>query len=398
MRNAWKIASWEVLRNLTNKQFIFGLIITPLIMALFIVVPVFLERMNQPSEITYYVVDELGAADTLKELLPTHVVLVEAEPGSDLRELVLSKKGAGYFLLQESFVTTGQLELFYNDSNSQAVSSLRQALTALLQQLRLAGSGVSPEELALLTASAQVQQVPLKEEAQPQTMHLVVSSVFTGLVYFLVFTSGTMLMQSAVQEKRDRMAEVVLSSISPRELMQGKIVGHFLLGLIQLGFWLALGLPFAVRFLEFPILEALRAVNLPVILAFGLGGYLLFSALFVGLGATMEDLQSAGNAQSIVIMLPMLAFLFLGPVISNPNGSIAVFASLFPLTSSAIMMLRSGFTAVPLWQQLLSAALLLITAFITMRASAKIFRVGMLMYGKNATPKEVWKWLRYRES
>ncbi|HHW72429.1 MAG TPA: ABC transporter permease [Firmicutes bacterium] len=398
MRNAWKIASWEVLRNLTNKQFIFGLVITPLIMALFIVVPVFLERMNQPSEITYYVVDELGAADTLKELLPTHVVLVEAEPGSDLRELVLSKKGAGYFLLQESFVTTGQLELFYNDSNSQAVSSLRQALTALLQQLRLAGSGVSPEELALLTASAQVQQVPLKEEAQPQTMHLVVSSVFTGLVYFLVFTSGTMLMQSAVQEKRDRMAEVVLSSISPRELMQGKIVGHFLLGLIQLGFWLALGLPFAVRFLEFPILEALRAVNLPVILAFGLGGYLLFSALFVGLGATMEDLQSAGNAQSIVIMLPMLAFLFLGPVISNPNGSIAVFASLFPLTSSAIMMLRSGFTAVPLWQQLLSAALLLITAFITMRASAKIFRVGMLMYGKNATPKEVWKWLRYRES
>jgi ABC-2 type transport system permease protein len=398
MRNAWKIASWEVLRNLTNKQFIFGLIITPLIMALFIVVPVFLERMNQPSEITYYVVDELGAADTLKELLPTHVVLVEAEPGSDLRELVLSKKGAGYFLLQESFVTTGQLELFCNDSNSQAVSSLRQALTALLQQLRLAGSGVSPEELALLTASAQVQQVPLKEEAQPQTMHLVVSSVFTGLVYFLVFTSGTMLMQSAVQEKRDRMAEVVLSSISPRELMQGKIVGHFLLGLIQLGFWLALGLPFAVRFLEFPILEALRAVNLPVILAFGLGGYLLFSALFVGLGATMEDLQSAGNAQSIVIMLPMLAFLFLGPVISNPNGSIAVFASLFPLTSSAIMMLRSGFTAVPLWQQLLSAALLLITAFITMRASAKIFRVGMLMYGKNATPKEVWKWLRYRES
>lgn len=398
MRNAWKIASWEVLRNLTNKQFIFGLVITPLIMALFIVVPVFLERMNQPSEITYYVVDELGAADTLKELLPTHVVLVEAEPGSDLRELVLSKKGAGYFLLQESFVTTGQLELFCNDSNSQAVSSLRQALTALLQQLRLAGSRVSPEELALLTASAQVQQVPLKEEAQPQTMHLVVSSVFTGLVYFLVFTSGTMLMQSAVQEKRDRMAEVVLSSISPRELMQGKIVGHFLLGLIQLGFWLALGLPFAVRFLEFPILEALRAVNLPVILAFGLGGYLLFSALFVGLGATMEDLQSAGNAQSIVIMLPMLAFLFLGPVISNPNGSIAVFASLFPLTSSAIMMLRSGFTAVPLWQQLLSAALLLITAFITMRASAKIFRVGMLMYGKNATPKEVWKWLRYRES
>jgi len=194
------------------------------------------------------------------------------------------------------------------------------------------------------------------------------------------------------------MAEVVLSSIRPGELMQGKILGQFLLGLIQLGFWLALGLPIVVYFLEFPIIEALRAVNLPVILCFGLGGYLLFSALFVGLGATMEDLQSAGNAQGLVIMLPMLAFLFIGPVFTNPDGSIAVFASLFPFTSSAVMMLRSGLTAVPLWQMLVSGALLLITAYITMRAAAKIFRVGMLMYGKNATPKEVLRWLRYKES
>jgi len=98
------------------------------------------------------------------------------------------------------------------------------------------------------------------------------------------------------------MAEVVLSSIRPATLMQGKIVGHFLLGLIQLGFWLALGLPIAVYFLDIPVLEALKAVNLPVILVFGLGGYLLFSALFVSLGATMEDMQSASNSQGLVVM------------------------------------------------------------------------------------------------
>ena len=194
------------------------------------------------------------------------------------------------------------------------------------------------------------------------------------------------------------MAEVVLSSIPPSTLMQGKIIGHFLLGLIQLGFWLALGLPIALYFLDFSLVEALQAANLPVILFFGLGGYLLFSALFVGLGATMEDLQSAGNSQGMVIMLPMLAFLFIGPVVSNPDGSIAVFASIFPFTSSAIMMMRSGLTAVPLWQMLTSAALLLVTALATMRLAAKIFRVGMLMYGKNATPKEIMRWLRYKEN
>jgi ABC-2 type transport system permease protein len=357
-----------------------------------------LERWNQPSAITYCIVDELGAAETLRELLPANIVLVEEEAGADLPKLVRESKASGYFILDENFAESGQLDLFYNDTNSQGSSALRQALTALLQNLRLTLSGVSPEQFAFLTAPVQMNQIPLKEELEPQTMHLVVSSVFTILVFFLIFTSGTMLMQSATQEKRDRMAEVVLSSIRPGELMQGKILGQFLLGLIQLGFWLALGLPIVVYFLEFPILEALRAVNLPVILCFGLGGYLLFSALFVGLGATMEDLQSAGNAQGLVIMLPMLAFLFIGPVFTNPDGSIAVFASLFPFTSSAVMMLRSGLTAVPLWQMLVSGALLLITAYITMRAAAKIFRVGMLMYGKNATPKEVLRWLRYKES
>lgn len=229
-------------------------------------------------------------------------------------------------------------------------------------------------------------------------MHMIVSVVFTILIFFLIFTSGTMLMQSALQEKRDRMAEVVLSSIRPATLMQGKIVGHFLLGLIQLGFWLALGLPIAVYFLDFPVLEALKAVNLPVILVFGLGGYLLFSALFVSLGATMEDMQSASNSQGLVVMLPMLGFLFMGPVTTNPDGAIAVFASLFPFTSPSIMMLRSGLTTVPLWQNLTAMALLLGTAFLTTLMATKIFRLGMLMYGKNATPREIIRWLRYKEN
>ncbi len=398
MRNTWKIARWEILRNLTNKQFLIGLLITPLIMGLFIVVPALLERLNQPAATTYYLVDDLGVKDTLQALLPENIILEQAESGADLERLVQDTKASGYFVLTSDFITSGQVDLVYSDRNSQSMNAVSRGLTALLQQLRLNLSGVSPQELAFVTAPAQVRQVPLKEELEPQVMHLAVAGVFTMLIFFLIFTSGTMLMQSALQEKRDRMAEVVLSSVTPNALMQGKILGHFLLGLIQLGFWLALGLPIAIAFLDFPILEALKAVNLPVILLFGLGGYLLFSALFVGLGATMEDLQSAGNAQGLVIMLPMLAFLFLGPVMTNPDGSIAVFASIFPFTSSVIMMLRSGLGAVPLWQMLLSAGLLLITAFITMRISAKIFRVGMLMYGKNATPKEIMRWLRYKEN
>ena len=97
MRNTWKIARWEILRNLTNKQFIIGLLITPLIMALFIVVPALLERWNQPSAITYCIVDELGAAETLRELLPANIVLVEEEAGADLPKLVRERQGQRVF-------------------------------------------------------------------------------------------------------------------------------------------------------------------------------------------------------------------------------------------------------------------------------------------------------------
>lgn len=400
MKHMWKIAKWEIMRNLTNKQFIIGLLLTPLIMALFAVVPVFLERWNRPSTSTYYVIDELGAAGQLQTLLPENIVLAEpTETGlAAVEKEVRETKASGYFVLNREFISTGQLELRYNDRNMDSLSTIRQGLTALLQHMRIAESNIDVGELAYVTAPAQVRQVAMEEDLEPEVMHMIVSVVFTILIFFLIFTSGTMLMQSALQEKRDRMAELVLSSIRPATLMQGKIVGHFLLGLIQLGFWLALGLPIAVYFLDFPVLEALKAVNLPVILVFGLGGYLLFSALFVSLGATMEDMQSASNSQGLVVMLPMLGFLFMGPVTTNPDGAIAVFASLFPFTSPSIMMLRSGLTTVPLWQNLTAMALLLGTAFLTTLMATKIFRLGMLMYGKNATPREIIRWLRYKEN
>ncbi len=397
MKGLWKIAKWEITRNLTNKQFIIGLLLTPVLIGLFSGVPILLDRLNQPSLSIYYVVDHLGERANLQTMLPENVVLKEHVEVTSVAEMVRETNASGYFTLDQAFLTTGQIDVVYNDRSMETLNTVGRSLTALLQQVRLANSVVSPQELAFVTAPALVREVALDEELEPQRMHMIVASIFTILVFFLIFTSGTMLMQSALQEKRDRMAEVVLSSVRATQLMQGKILGHFLLGMMQLVFWVAIGLPIARYFWEFPVMEALAAVNLPVILFFGLGGYLLFSALFVGLGATMEDMQSASNSQGLVMMLPALSFLFMGPVFTNPDGVIAVFASLFPFTSPAIMMLRGGLTVVPLWQTLSSAALLLLTAWVIMLFASKIFRIGMLMYGKNASFKEIAKWLRYKE-
>lgn len=398
MRDLWKIARWEVFRNVTNKQFLIGLLLTPILMAIFSGVPLVLERINKPALTTYYVVDQVGELPHLQTMLPENIVLQEYQDLNSVENSVREAKASGYFVLSPEFFSSGQIALMYNDRNNESLGIIRRSLTTLLQQVRLSESEVSTEQLSFVTASAEVVSVAMEEELEPRTMHLAVAMVFTILIFFLIFTSGAMLMQSALQEKRDRMAEVVLSSIRPDKLMQGKIIGHFLLGLIQLTFWLALGVPLAVYFIKFPILEALQAANYPVILFFGLGGYLLFASMFVSLGATMEDMQSAGNSQGLVMMLPMLSFLFLGPVISNPDGTIAIVASIFPFTSPSLMMLRSGLTTVPLWQILLSGLLLILTSWLMIFIASKIFRIGMLMYGKNATPKEIMKWLRYKDN
>ncbi len=397
LRSIWKIASWEVMRNVTNKQFILSLLLTPLLMAIFGGAPYVLERWNQPASVTYYLIDEIDGAAALQALLPANISLEPRTEATSIDEKVRIDKVSGYFRLTPEFLATGEIDLIFNDRNSECLSAVRAGLTALLQQRRLAMSEINPDQLVFLTSPARVTQVPMDKELDLPGAQIAASAVFTLLVFILIISSGSMLMLSALQEKRDRMAEVVLSSIRPGALMQGKIIGHFILGIIQMIVWVALGLPIAIYFLEFPVLEALAGVNFPVLLFFSLGGYLLFSSMFVALGATMEDAQSAGNSQGLVVMLPMLSMLFLVPVISNPDGTVAIFASFFPFTSPAIMMLRSGLTSLPLWQTLTSGAILLATAYLMIQMAAKIFRVGMLMYGKTATPKEILRWLRYKE-
>lgn len=398
MRDTWKIAKWEVMRNLTNKQFIIGLLLTPVLMVVFGGLPVLLQRWNEPAVVTYYVVDELGVLPSLKAQTPDNVILEEYAEKESIEKAVQENKAAGYFVLDSGFLNTGQIELKYNERNNESITVIRTLLTRTLQNQRIQMAQIDPEQVAYLTAPAEVISVPISEADEPEAMEMLVSTVFVVLIFFLIFTSGTMLMQSALQERRDRMAEVVLSSILPSQLMQGKILGHFLLGMIQLVFWLIIGLPLVIYFIDFPVWEAISATNIPLLLFFGLLGYLLFSALFVSMGATMEDLQSAGNSQGLVIMIPMMSFLFLGPVMSNPDGTIAVFASLFPFTSPAIMIIRNAMTKVPGWQMLVSAILLLITTWIISKLAAKIFRIGMLMYGKTATIGEIVKWVRYKES
>ena len=201
--------------------------------------------------------------------------------------------------------------------------------------------------------------------------------------------------QSASLEKKDKIAEIILSSVTPGELMQGKIIGYFILGLLQSAVLLVFVVPLAMWNLDFPVLEYLFVPETLLFIAIAILGYLLFASLFVGIGATLEDVSASGNFQGIVMMLPFLPFIFISPVFSNPNGVIAQIGTYFPFTTPGVLMMRLAMLEEWPWVEIIIAlAILIVSIWIFMKLAGKIFQVGILMYGKNATPKEIWRWLR----
>ncbi|MFS8571008.1 MAG: ABC transporter permease [Thermaerobacter sp.] len=394
-----EVIRWEVMRNLRNRSFLVGMLLTPLVALLMAGVPALLGYLDRPTPQTYAVVDRIDGYAVLEDLVTDgQVRLVPAGDAGAAQARVDTGEVDGYLVLDDEFLETGVLYLYVSDRDRPVPGGLQEALTRLLQGRRLGAVGLDLDDAERLLAPAAVVRTVLGQEPgddpAPDWHRLPTAIGAVVLLMLLIMTSGTMLLQSALQEKRDRMSEVVLSSINARQLMAGKIIGHFLLGVLQAVIWLAVALPLAGLVFKVQITRWIALESVPVIALFFLLGYLLYAALFVAAGATMEDIQNSSSLQGMVFLLPFLPFLVLGPVMINPTGSIARTATLFPLTSPVIAVLRVGMGDVPAWEIAAAAVLLLLAAALVTYAAARVFRVGMLMYGKTATPAEIWRWIR----
>ncbi|MBO1910552.1 ABC transporter permease, partial [Microvirga sp. 3-52] len=182
--------------------------------------------------------------------------------------------------------------------------------------------------------------------------------------------------------------------LTPAELMQGKIIGYFVLGVTQVIVWLAVALPAMVWRFDIPLLEYLLVPELILLLFIAFAGYLLFAAIFVSIGATVEDLTATSNFQGMVMMLPFLPAIFIGPILSNPSGLIAQIGSFIPITAPAVLLVRLSVLEEWPWIELsIAVVVLLFSIWLFMKLAGKVFNMGIMMYGKNATPKEIWRWL-----
>ena len=251
-----------------------------------------------------------------------------------------------------------------------------------------------------------------------------VGMIFTIIVYMFIFVYGAMVMQGVLEEKTNRIVEVMVSSVKPFQLMMGKIIGIGLVGLTQFFLWtilillinVAIGMAVVLPNLnpeaihatvaasapEFSeaqhILGLLSSINVFEIMSYFIilfiGGYMIYASLFAAIGSMVNSQEDTQQFMMPVVLIVLFAFYAGIYSITNPNGPLAFWTSIIPFTSPIVMMMRIPFD-VPLWEKLLSLGLLFATVILMVKLSAKIYRTGILMYGKKPDMKEIWKWLKY---
>lgn len=415
MRNSMKVARWEVKRNLKNKSFLIGLFLTPIIIIAFGFIGNWIGGSSDgeegsDEETTVFVNDQLEIFDRLEETaaeseMPWQILETDLTK-NDIADELTDNENVAYLFLDEASLSEGVIPIYTSDEIDPNFINQVAMLQGPILAYQMDELGLTTEQSAAisrgvyfeeLSAAAIDEEAASDEEAvaEDDLLARLVPAAFAGVIFISIIFTGMAIFQSASQEKKDKIAEIILSSLTPGELMQGKIIGYFILGLIQAGVLLLFIIPFILFQTDIPLMEYLFVPETILYVALAVLNYLMFAAILVGIGATMEDISTAGNFQGLVMMLPFLPFLFIGPVISDPSGVMAQIGSYIPFTAPGVLLIRLPMLDTWPWIEIIiSLVIIIISTGLFIKLAGKIFKVGILMYGKNATPGEIWKWIK----
>lgn len=347
-----------------------------------------------------------GGASPQVEVVPDAGALVAAE--SLATQAVVAERSRGYLVLDEA--TMAGRSARYAGSNTTAIFDMQRLERAVQREVlaqRLASSGVDPEVgQSLLATSVNVTTERLSKRGRGGSGQL---NIFVGLavamlLYITIFIYGLNVLRGVLEEKQTRVAEVVIASISPSRLLAGKVIGIGGVGLTQVTIWMAASM--AMWQVRQPILARFGAggapVNLPdvtivtglVLLAFFVLGFLLYAGLFAAVGATVNSEQEAQQAQMPVVLLLVSSIIFAQNILMSPDGALSRVLSTLPFSAPIVMPLRMTVTTVPTGDLLLALGSVAAGAAAATWLASRVYRVGLLMYGKRPSVGEVLRWIR----
>lgn len=436
----------EYLTRVRKKSFIIMTILGPVLMAALFIVPVWL-AMNEEDDAHILVIDDsflfterMTDTDKIKFSYPS-----DGLDSAKAKVLASDDFDAVLYIHEKIMTTQSGIQLIYDKQPGiSVIRYIENSIENDIEKFKLAKSGI--DQATIEAAKTNVKLVTKKldeigEESKSNTELSMIVGMFSGiLIYMFIFLYGVQVMRGVIEEKTNRIIEVIISSVKPFELMMGKIIGIALVGLTQFLLWVVLSttlisggqslveqhfakqdtgtsieevmsgsqslVPEQEEVAETQLNEAavnelfdnISMIDFPVILGsflfYFLGGYLIYSALFAAVGSAVDN-EADTQQFMLPITLPIIfSFVMAQVVINNPESSMSFWLSMIPFTSPIIMMVRIPF-GVPYWEIGLSMLLLVVGFVATTWLAGRIYRTGILMYGKKISYKELWKWLRY---
>lgn len=392
----WLVARHEFLTNVRRRSFLFAAFGAPLftILVMYIVFAITVESFGGTEGIGLIgYVDESGvlaaAIDQPEDFRPY-------PDGNAARAAMDAGEIDGYFSLPSNYIDTGMVNLYLR-SSSVPEGLYDQIDTFLIANI---GSSVEADRLERLQDPVNTQLLTLDNGRLIRDSGIA-GLFLTPIIFVMVFmlasqTSSGYLMSSVVEEKGNRIMEILITSVTPMQLLVGKIIGLGALGLLQLGIWMIGG---AVALQLGQNTELLSGVYIPpdmlmLGLIYFLLTYFLIASLMAGIGATAGGEQESRQLSSIFSLLLFLPFFFLYNLITDPNGTISTILTLLPFTSPVTTIFRMAFGTVPTWQLVVSLIVQIVTTVLIMWAAARVFRWSLLMYGKRPNLRELVRIIR----
>ena len=422
----------EYMQIVAKKSFIFTTILLPILMvALVAILPAFLANVKSDEKKNVAIIDNNpGAvyAAAIQDTEDYHFVKVsENLEGTDLYSYFQNEKeGQGLSAIVQipADLSTSTTFYVYSDQaiNSSLERDIKSALRPMLEQERIQSYGIDSlaDIIDRCKVSLSSKSVKWGEEGEEKVSSAMLGEIIglglSFLTYMFVLMYGAMIMNGVIEEKTNRIVEVIVSSCKPMELMLGKIIGVALVGFTQIIIWaVLLGIAGTIlgasAFISGPtdpaaltesnelaeIIQMVLSVNYLQILTFFvlyfIGGYLLYAALFAAFGSAVDQPSDASQFMTPIMVIMVFAIYAALFSIENPDGPLAWWCSIIPFTSPIVMMIRLPYD-VPFWEMLLSIALLYGCAFGILYIAGKIYRTGILMYGKKVSIKEIVKWIK----
>jgi ABC-2 type transport system permease protein len=420
MRRLWVLVRREYIERVRTKAFVIGTVLGPLLMGGMTVIPgLLMSRGGKPLRVT--VVDVGGqlaapieAALAGRELNGQKRFIIEpAGPGSAeerekrCKEGVLTGRLDGYVVLPGDALDKSEATYYgKNVSNMVDLGLMNHAIEQTLIGLRLTEAGIPPERVKEVTHGLNMKRIRVTDtgEREDRGASTILAVVLMMILYATVLMWGQMLLTSVIEEKTSRVVEVMASAVPPFHLLVGKLLGVGAAGMTQFLVW-ALSL-FAISLGGAGMMVAMGGGKLPeisLLLLVGLVvyfvlGFLLYSAMFAAVGASVNTSQEA-QGLAFPVMMPLIASVMMVPmVMQGPDSPLSVVLSLIPFFTPLLMFLRIAVLTPPMWQIALSIVLTGLTIAGVLWVAARIYRVGILMYGKRPTFPEILRWVRRSSS